>query len=502
LKDEARFMSFVSHGGWPLVESVMTTGIPAIRNARAKLLRMARISESPGFRMTLLRLVLVHSPSLLGERPAMRISDDEFDSLLRAVHSPAGIAALFRLKGRRGGSSWESCFRQGRCIIPISRAIRKQLPELRQRLEELEAARFLRRPGFKSTLRRVLAGKTSAGSLGVPQRMLRHLIPWARKTWKDKPTLAVAHELALAFSVADARYLAFLCTERWKSPDRNRGGHVFDHHYRVHPLPKKSGGNRLVTVPSDALKRLQRRILRSGLDEVFLHPAAHGFRSQRSILTNALPHVGHPCVVNVDIKSFFPSTRYPLILHACSLLAGGVLSEPACHVLADICSHAGGLPTGAPTSPALANLILRSADTSIAKAAKANNITYTRYADDLTFSGESNVLKILPFVSRVLGQLGYLLDDKKTNIFRRGRRQMVTGLVVNEKANLPRRIRRRLRAAVHQASNGGKPKWHGKPISKAKLLGRLGHLALVQPKEAAAFREQLKRSGKTENTTQ
>jgi retron-type reverse transcriptase len=177
------------------------------------------------------------------------------------------------------------------------------------------------------------------------------------------------------------------------------------------------------------------------------------------------------------------------------LLAGGVLSEAACHVLADICSYGGGLPTGAPTSPALANLVLRSADTSIAKAARSNNITYTRYADDLTFSGESNVVKILPFVSRVLGQIGYQLDAKKTNIFRRGRRQMVTGLVVNVKPNLPRRIRRRLRAAVHHAVNGKQPTWQGGPMSKSGLLARLGHLALVQPVESAALRQLLKGSG-------
>jgi retron-type reverse transcriptase len=469
----------------------MTVGMPSIRVARSGLLRRVLASSDTSFRLLFFRIALTHAPLLLENCPSLRILDEEFLMLMDNNPEPSGLKTLFKLRGRRGIPAWEICFRDGKSDRTIRSNILKHFPDLLPRLEELQADRLLERPEFKATLKEVLAGKMSPGHLRVPQRMLRHFVPWARKTWRRKPTLAAAHELARAFAIADARYLAFLCTERWNSPDRDRGGHVFDHHYRVHTLPKKSGGTRLVTAPEAPLKRLQRRILRSALDELFLHPAAHGFRCGRSILTNALPHVGRNCVVNVDIKSFFPSTSYPLILRACLMLAGGGLSEGACRILADLCSHSGGLPTGAPTSPALANLILRSADSSIAKSAGANSITYTRYADDLTFSGGANVPRILPFVTRVLGQLGYELDEKKTNIFRRGRRQMVTGLVVNEKPNLPRRIRRRLRAAVHVAANGGEPCWNGKPITNAELQGRLGHLALVQPAEAASLKRKL-----------
>lgn len=495
LKDAGRFMIFVSHADKSLQDAVMTSVAPAIRAARARLLKVARASNDSSFRLALVRLALVNAPDWLTGSRALRISEVEFESLLGSTCSSACLPALFRLSGRRGVPAWEICFQKGGVNRLIRRMVLKHLPELLPRLEELQAARLLEQPEFRAKLQSVLAGNLSAGSIGVSQRRLRLFIPWARKRWKNKPTLAVAHELALAFSIADAPYLAFLSAERWNSPERDRGGRVFDHHYRVHPLPKKSGGTRLVTVPSDLLKRLQGRILRSGLDEMPLHPAAHGFRRARSVLTNALPHVGQPCVVNVDIRSFFPSTRHPLILRACSLLAGGVLSEGGCRFLADLVCHDGGLPTGAPTSPALANLILRSADFSIAKVAKANQIVYTRYADDLTFSGGSNALQILPFVSKVLGQLGYELDAKKTNIFRRGRRQLVTGLVVNEKPNLPRRIRRRLRAAVHLAATGGTPHWQGKPTTHAKLLGRLGHLSLVQRAEAAALKRKLGQGG-------
>ena len=88
-------------------------------------------------------------------------------------------------------------------------------------------------------------------------------------------------------------------------------------------------------------------------------------------------------------------------------------------------------------------------------------VAYTRYADDLTFSGGDEAIGLLPFAREVVGGLGYRLDDAKTNLYRRGRRQLVTGLVVNEKPNLPRRARRRLRAAVHARLKGLTPHWHG-----------------------------------------
>ena len=90
-------------------------------------------------------------------------------------------------------------------------------------------------------------------------------------------------------------------------------------------------------------------------------------------------------------------------------------------LLAVLCSFSGGLPTGAPTSPAIANQVLSRADRSIRKAAEAKNVCYTRYADDLTFSGDGHEpVEILPFVEEVVGQLGYQLDPKKTNFFRKG----------------------------------------------------------------------------------
>ena len=143
------------------------------------------------------------------------------------------------------------------------------------------------------------------------------------------------------------------------------------------------------------------------------------------------------------------------------------------------------MPTGAPTSPAIANLVLRHVDAALTTAAARHGVAYTRYADDLTFSGDEGALRMVPFARRLLRELGYELDRKKTNVYRRGRRQIVTGLVVNERADVPRRTRRRLRAALHRRETGRVPEWHGKPLSDGALQGWFAFLAMLRPSDGA-----------------
>ena len=122
------------------------------------------------------------------------------------------------------------------------------------------------------------------------------------------------------------------------------------------------------------------------------------------------------------------------------------------------------------------------------------NIEYTRYADDFTFSGNADSIKILPFVKEVLDQKGYQLDSKKTNIFRKGRRQCVTGLVVNKKISIARPIRKRIRASVHNACQKKPIFWQNKPMSINELMGRLAFLHQVHPHEAQIYKKQLQKN--------
>ncbi|MBT5793050.1 MAG: RNA-directed DNA polymerase [Gammaproteobacteria bacterium] len=326
--------------------------------------------------------------------------------------------------------------------------------------------------------------------LRLTDRRRRSLLPVIRALYGNKPRSCAAYELAMLTELKLSRTfvsLALMLAHANQVPE----GNTFNAFYKTYKLPKKSGGSRTITAPSTMLKAVQRGLLKKAIAPMDNSPSATGFRKGSSIVKNAQEHVNQKIVVNVDITAFFPNTRYSLIRQVAAQAVDGHLSPIAQWLLAEICSYQGALPTGAPTSPAVGNIVLKRADATIAKAAEHRRIKYTRYADDLTFSGEDGVVDILPLVVRTLGAWGYELDNKKTNIFRRGRRQIVTGLVVNEKPNMAKPLRRRLRSAVHRRLSGRQPSWHGKPMSDSELLGRIAFLAQTQPAEAKKLRDQL-----------
>jgi retron-type reverse transcriptase len=242
--------------------------------------------------------------------------------------------------------------------------------------------------------------------------------------------------------------------------------------YRQFTIPKRSGGVRQISAPSDELKRVQQRILRRLLRGLRAHDAAHGFERGRSIVTNARIHCGQEVVVRMDLVDFFPSTRARRV-HRYFRRIGW--NRSAARLLTRLCTHEGGLPQGAPTSPRLSNLVNYRLDARIAGKVAAFGGRYTRYADDLTISfpaeepeedwvirsgpplpflleGHPGKIRYLrSFIRRIMGEAGYQIHRrKKMSVRRRHHRQLVTGLVVNEKVNLPRETRRRLRAVAHR----------------------------------------------------
>ena len=271
-------------------------------------------------------------------------------------------------------------------------------------------------------------------------------------------------------------------------------GCKLDGAYAQHHIPKKSGAMRLIQAPHPALRKTQRLILDKLLAPLGAHPAACGFVPNRSIVHNALPHVGQAVVVNADIRNCFPSVRWPLVLGALRRELGHRLSPAALSMLVDLTTACGALPVGAPTSPALLNLVLRRTDDILHSSAERAGLRYSRYADDLTFSGNSQAVGLLRLAERTLAQIGLNLDPAKTNVFRRGRRQMVTGLVVNDQVSVPRAVRRRLRAAVHRVELKEQPHWDGQPQSTAALRGRLAFVAMVCKPQAQALEDRLHRA--------
>lgn len=319
------------------------------------------------------------------------------------------------------------------------------------------------------------------------QRLARHGLP----------ELADAAQLAdaMGITVAELRFLGF-----HREVART-------HHYHSFTLPKKTGGERLISAPMPRLKRAQYWVLDNILAKVPAHDAAHGFLAGRSIVSNAAPHAGHDVVINLDVKDFFPSIAFGRIKGVFRHLGYG---EAMATLLALLCSEnraqawqvdgeklfVGGkarervLPQGAPTSPMLTNLLCRRLDRRLLGLARQLGFVYTRYADDLTFSASGEAAR--DNVGRLLGRVRWILRDEgftphpdKERVMRKGRRQEVTGLVVNaDKPGVSRETRRRLRAALHRATqaSAGKPAhWQGQAAQPSQLLGLAQFVYQVDP---------------------
>jgi len=223
--------------------------------------------------------------------------------------------------------------------------------------------------------------------------------------------------------------------------------------YTAFTRPKASGGERTIHAPVGALKFVQRRIVDRILDWIDLGDCVHGFRRGCSVVTGAVEHVGKQMVLRMDIEDFFPSIHFGRVL---GLFRSLQFSPKHAFILAKLTTVDGVLPQGAPTSPGIANAVCRKLDRRLAGAAHMCGVSYTRYADDLTFSGPADEVKrMIPFVRKVVEEEGFKVSRKKVRLMGAGRRQVVTGVVVNQKLNVPRYYRRWLRAVIHHLRTKG-----------------------------------------------
>ncbi len=286
----------------------------------------------------------------------------------------------------------------------------------------------------------------------------------ARLEAQGLPVLATAKELSekTGLEVGHLRYLTF-----HRKVSRTS-------HYVRFDLPKKTGGTRRISAPMPRLKWLQTWILQHVLEPVAASTHAHGFRPGRSIVTNAEAHVGAKVVVNIDLADFFPTVTYPRVK---GLFRSLGYSEELATIFGLACTepdvaeveldgktyfvHEGArhLPQGAPSSPAITNLICRRLDARVAALAGQLGFTFTRYADDFTFSTASDapdIGRLLGRLNRIVKEEGFSIHRKKTRVLRRGRRQEVTGLVINDgRVTVPRDALKRFRALLFQIERDG-----------------------------------------------
>lgn len=359
-----------------------------------------------------------------------------------------------------------------------------------QWLEERELARRARRRRDRGFFGDELWGTPLFKALHTPAALARFGLP------------AFENEAALAI------WLGIPLTRlRWYTFSR-LGSPVW--HYVRYVIPKRSGGERVILAPKRELKGLQRKVLHEVLEKLPLSEPSHGFRKTRSIVTNATPHTGKKYVLNLDLKDFFPSitlrrVRGLFVSLGYSFAVGTALallcteSDRAVMQRPDrryyVSLNPRHIIQGAPTSPYLANLIARDLDRRLNGLARKHQVNYTRYADDLTFSGDDldAVLRILSVAKHIIKEEGFVINPKKTRLFRRSGRQSVTGLVVNEKVNTPREMRRLVRAILHNAQKNGLNSQNQakRPDFRAYIQGLIGHIGQSDPARAAVLLRQL-----------
>ena len=312
---------------------------------------------------------------------------------------------------------------------------------------------------------------------------------------RDLPVLATPADAAqaLGVSVGHLRWLAF-------HSEASRTTH-----YACFEVPKKSGGMRQLAAPMPHLANAQQWILDHVLRQVPVHDAAHGFVPGRSTLTNATPHVAGEVVVNTDLTDFFPTVTFPRVK---GIFAGLGYSPAVATIFALLCTESPRhlveydgekyhvalgprrLPQGACTSPALSNLVARNLDARLAGICSKLGWTYTRYADDLSFSASGEATQqigyLLARVRHIVGDEGFAVNESKTRVQRRSTQQSVTGVVVNERPGVPRKLIRRLRAILHHAQTEGIAAQNRQKHQHFEqwLTGMLAYVQMINPAQA------------------
>lgn len=309
---------------------------------------------------------------------------------------------------------------------------------------------------------------------------------------------------------ADADWLADL--HAWN----RRGRDALLDHYHRRWVAKRSGGERLIEAPKPRLRRAQRSFLDRLLAAIPTHPAAYGFVRGRSARDHARVHAGRLLVVRFDLRDFFatvtaarvagvlrlaglsaPVARFAAAL-ATTSTPTSALSGRELHPHTRSCLIGRHLPQGAPSSPALANACAYRLDARLHGLARAFDARYSRYADDLTFSGDATFRRRVEAfsraVERVIREEGFVPNVAKTWRRPRGQGQRVTGLIVDDGVAVPRRDRERLEAILHNCVRHG-PSSQRRDRSlesfRAHLAGHVAHVAYVRPRHAERLKAQL-----------
>ena len=253
--------------------------------------------------------------------------------------------------------------------------------------------------------------------------------------------------------------------------------------YTDYEIKKKNGKTRTISEPLPSLKEIQTWILQNILQQVKVSPYAKAYKRKVSIVENLKFHPKQPKVFTLDLKDFFPSIKTNSVEQIFKSLG---YSDLISNLLAKLCTKDNSLPQGAPTSPYISNLYFLTADNQISEFCKGHSIRYTRYADDLTFSGDFDENAVLNFVAEVVKKLDLVIHPEKVKLMTPNQRQSVTGIVVNQKPQVVFHKRNKVRQEIYYIKKFGLVNhMERKGIKKRSylehILGKVNFIIQVNP---------------------
>jgi retron-type reverse transcriptase len=270
--------------------------------------------------------------------------------------------------------------------------------------------------------------------------------------------------------------------------------------YREFNIPKRAGGVRTIMAPYPSLKYIQNWIYDKILKKQKTHFCAHGFVRSRSILSNATVHSNCNMLLKMDIHDFFGSIPQNYVINYFNKQLG--YSLHISWVLSSLCCLDGHLPQGAPTSPALSNLISLSFDRRLYRLSKHFGLNYTRYADDMAFSGNTIPSTFAKYVELIATDCGYEINREKTRLYSVGGSKIIAGVsLATGNPRIPRDYRRKLRQELHFVQKYGlSAHMKHQKIRQANypesLLGKINYWLSIEPENA--FAQQMRKKVETE----
>ena len=273
-----------------------------------------------------------------------------------------------------------------------------------------------------------------------------------------------------------------------------------DLNYEEIIIKKKNKDLRYLNEPSPILKSIQKRILKNVLEEKMISKCAYAYKKGLSTVLNAKNHVGCKVILKLDIENFFDNINFYKVYNSC--FNENLYPKKLGMLLTNLCVYNDRLPQGSPTSGYISNIVLRNFDCNIDAYCKDKNINYTRYSDDMTFSGDFDIRKLIKYVNELLYKERFRLNKSKIKVVLNTTRQQVTGIVVNEKINLSKNYKRKIRQEVYYILKYG-VKSHIKKRNinlscnryLSVLLGKINYVLTVNPndKEFINYKNEIKR---------